>query len=525
MKKCPYCGTLAEVDNLFCTECGKPFPQVLECPHCGASISVDDSFCCSCGKKVDEQPASGISKSLQKKCPHCGTSVSNDDTFCQNCGIKIEEESLHVNMDTQYDAGASSDDDVRIKENDNSLDIESELVSYSEANTDNTFSSYMYNKILYILFAFALIGGIWFCYNTFFKHSPAIDSSVELASLAEYKDKNVKYIISDYDNHVISPGEFEFEAQLIDAENNIYTKTYKIAISNKKVILSDGDYEYFGEVHDNMIIEVSYAYNDDIHYHIILSPTNREGTEWKGEYQSNAKHHNIVLKQKSASILSANMLQKITDASKKQIDNQTEEEDKNELTNNLSWLQGHWVYDVDLSTDRHYRIHVLIAGSRISQYRKNPSESTNPSFTIEDGKINAQYEPGILTYYIIDPARQSISIDDGRRWMYKLGTDEEIRHRAGFESEETFFIKITNQLFRSNDGNEIRFDKNRRVYFNDVYAGTIEIETLEKVKAIVRYSGGDCEEGKLEIDTDLMTKNYLMVMKIPFDHFYSQVRD
>lgn len=189
------------------------------------------------------------------------------------------------------------------------------------------------------------------------------------------------------------------------------------------------------------------------------------------------------------------------------------------------WLQGHWIYDVDISTNKHHRIHVVIEGNRIIQYRNDPSESTNPTFTIEDGKIYARYEQSLLTVYIIDPERQAISIDDGKRWMYKLGTDEEIRHRVGFESEDVFFTKIANQLFRSKDGNEIRFDENRKVYINGVYAGTLEIETLEKTKVIVEYSGGECEEGKLEISTDLMTRNFLAVTKIPFDNFYDQIRD
>ena len=91
MKKCPYCGMQNEDENLFCTECGKPIPQGRVCPHCGASVNDDDAFCSNCGKKVDEQPASDTSKSLQKICPHCGAPINEGDVFCSECGKKIDE--------------------------------------------------------------------------------------------------------------------------------------------------------------------------------------------------------------------------------------------------------------------------------------------------------------------------------------------------------------------------------------------------------------------------------------------------
>lgn len=175
------------------------------------------------------------------------------------------------------------------------------------------------------------------------------------------------------------------------------------------------------------------------------------------------------------------------------------------------WLQGHWVYDIDLSTDNHYRIHVVIEGNRISQYRNNPSESTNPTFVIEDGEIQTQYEAGVMTTYPIDLVKHAIVVEKGRKWMYKLGSDEEIRHRVGFENENTFFIKIANQVFRNKEGKEIRFDSNKNVYIDGVYAGTLSIEELKRTEAIVRYSGGECGEGKLEISTNLMTRNFLFI--------------
>lgn len=184
------------------------------------------------------------------------------------------------------------------------------------------------------------------------------------------------------------------------------------------------------------------------------------------------------------------------------------------------WLQGHWVYDIDVFTEIHDRIHVVIKGNRIRQYRNDPSESANPTFVIEYGEIRTQYKAGKTTTYSIDPVRHAISYK-GRGWMYKLGSDEEIKHRVGFENENVFFIKIANQVFRNQEGEEIRIDDSRKVYFDDVYAGTLSIVKLEKVKAIVTYSGGDCGEGKFEIRCDLMTRNFLQI--ITHNNFYHQI--
>ena len=63
------------------------------------------------------------------------------------------------------------------------------------------------------------------------------------------------------------------------------------------------------------------------------------------------------------------------------------------------WLQGHWVYDIDVFTEIHDRIHVVIKGNRIRQYRNDPSESANPTFVIEYGEIRTQYKAGKTTTY------------------------------------------------------------------------------------------------------------------------------
>lgn len=89
MKKCPYCGAQMSDDSLFCTECGKPFPQSNVCPHCGASMNEGDTFCQNCGKKLNELP-SNVTDSTLRKCHFCGAEINDGDAFCGNCGANLQ---------------------------------------------------------------------------------------------------------------------------------------------------------------------------------------------------------------------------------------------------------------------------------------------------------------------------------------------------------------------------------------------------------------------------------------------------
>ncbi|WP_296811940.1 zinc ribbon domain-containing protein [uncultured Methanobrevibacter sp.] len=51
-KYCQNCGTVADLSDRFCTNCGAKFEVELKCPNCGASVGSDDSFCTNCGIKL-----------------------------------------------------------------------------------------------------------------------------------------------------------------------------------------------------------------------------------------------------------------------------------------------------------------------------------------------------------------------------------------------------------------------------------------------------------------------------------------
>ena len=96
MKECPNCHAQIEDDSLFCTECGKPFPQGNTCPHCGTQMNEGDPFCQNCGKKLDEESVANA----DSKCPNCGSPLNDGDLFCQNCGKKLNEENV-ANADSK----------------------------------------------------------------------------------------------------------------------------------------------------------------------------------------------------------------------------------------------------------------------------------------------------------------------------------------------------------------------------------------------------------------------------------------
>jgi predicted RNA-binding Zn-ribbon protein involved in translation (DUF1610 family) len=54
---CPNCGSIAQVDDAFCSSCGQSLENVKinehTCPECGGPIQADDAFCAKCGMELD----------------------------------------------------------------------------------------------------------------------------------------------------------------------------------------------------------------------------------------------------------------------------------------------------------------------------------------------------------------------------------------------------------------------------------------------------------------------------------------
>ena len=464
MKQCPNCGAQINDDSHFCTECGKPIPQGSICPHCGASVNDGDFFCQSCGKRINE---------LQSESPSYEPIINDEE---KKSGFKKY---------LPYIIGAF---------------VLFMIIGYFSSNESNNTSSN---------------GSV---------EAQVIDSvdnvsAKELTKGADYTESDIEAAIKDmYDEVFGSDESFEIDEK--------YTSSDYKTLDAKAAEVADGDL-YIDANH--------WIQGQDCDKPSMSVISIKKESDNKAVAKVRIKQFQdsddtslvklILLYENGKWVVDdfISIMDGGEEYSEKSYLKDYINEAQSKPKEDYSWLQGHWVYDVDVTTDRSYRIHVVIEGNRIIQYKNNRSESTNPTFTIENGEIRAQFYKDLETTYKIDPIKQSIDLGDGWRWMYKLGSDEEIRHRVGFETENTFFIKIANQLFRNREGNEIRFDENRKVYFNDIYAGTLSIVKLERKKATVNYSGGEFGEGIFDVYTDFMTSNFLMIDK-PSDGTYSRVR-
>ena len=110
----------------------------------------------------------------------------------------------------------------------------------------------------------------------------------------------------------------------------------------------------------------------------------------------------------------------------------------------------------------------------------------------------------------IDFTNKRLDYGDGN-WMLKLGSREEILNRTTFDNAEIVRYKLSNQTYANEDNHTISFDSEGNVYRDGKYAGPIAIEIKNKREAIIRYSGGDCGEGELQINASTTGDNYIFV--------------
>jgi len=59
VKKCPACGENMEMEDTFCTNCGKPYVEkranLKQCPACGKDVKLDAAFCTHCGNSFGDK--------------------------------------------------------------------------------------------------------------------------------------------------------------------------------------------------------------------------------------------------------------------------------------------------------------------------------------------------------------------------------------------------------------------------------------------------------------------------------------
>ena len=111
--ECPYCGTVNELEAMFCASCGKPIGKT-SCPNCGAEVDPDADFCEICHHYIRKDVCSFCGAHLTGKeafCPECGNPrggivcptchTLNDFSFCKQCGTPLTEEARQLLAELQ----------------------------------------------------------------------------------------------------------------------------------------------------------------------------------------------------------------------------------------------------------------------------------------------------------------------------------------------------------------------------------------------------------------------------------------
>lgn len=102
--QCPYCGTMNELEAIYCASCGQPIGKTT-CPNCGAELDADADFCEVCRHYIRKDVCSFCGAHLsghEAFCPECGSPrggivcpvchTLNDFAFCKQCGTPLTDE-------------------------------------------------------------------------------------------------------------------------------------------------------------------------------------------------------------------------------------------------------------------------------------------------------------------------------------------------------------------------------------------------------------------------------------------------
>lgn len=345
-----------------------------QCPNCGARIDDDSRFCAECGKEIPQGTV----------CPHCGASMNDGDVFCQNCGKKPTDTPIEANE------------------------------AVYEGEKKSGFKKYL----PYIIGAVVVLAIIGYFNSKDSKgggdaQTVAVDTmavdSVASADEAPSGDKN--RVIANYDEGMIYQGEYVFDAVLTDAalEKNNSTFTIKIDGNNVSIPIDDGK-TMTGHIYgDDLGIEVGYDYGDDLHYTSMrLTPNDKEGKEWVGEYHPTGILFNVVMKLKEC--------KQQGEAIKATKEREAESNDEAEEERNLDWLQGHWVY-----RNSNIEAHLIIHELTITQYSSLNPTPTVYTYKIDDNEIMAIPIANDGTDFVVKLDMHNLRIDYGDgNWMHKV---------------------------------------------------------------------------------------------------------
>ena len=464
MKTCPYCGNQNSDDSLFCTECGKSFPQGAVCPHCGAGIS-------------------------------------DDDAFCQNCGKKIAEDPMPTSTEPPHDADASNDDvEVQINETD-----ETEELNYSVEDETRSWR----DKILYILGAIVIVGVLGVCLWNYYSSSQRAERNIALEKVRQDSIEHVKqmerakqdsiYKVQQEEKEFLQ--KFYIKVDILSWEElEIYVR--KNITKNALQELLDG-YDY--ECSDENCLALwmfSYEAGGDCDKLIdrkieqesenTFLVTNTWGYEHDSSFKTNYKVRLGIIKSEGSYKIDS--IEKVYSEEKQQ-NNESE-------TDDLSWLQGHWIYE-----EGNYKSHLEISGNTIKTYSNMNSSPEIATFTIDGDELIAKAK-GMATVVKIDLKNHRLDWGDGH-WMHKVSSsssqsysnttsssNSQQRQRP-FTDGQDIMARLYNQRFRHSSGLEIRIDGYGRIEIDGDAAGVLSVLQYNSESALLRYGNGMYGEGKI----------------------------
>lgn len=215
--------------------------DVKYCPTCGAEIIIGNKFCTKCGS---------VRKGTEKYCSHCGTPFDGELT-------------------------------------------NERVIFIGEPKT-------LFKKYLpYIIGAFALLAIIGF-YGSKDSKGSDTKSQTEVTDSVATDNNSDKSVIADYDDSKVYSGEFVFDAVLtVSATLEKSNTTMTMIIDGDNVSFPSDEFTMKGDIDNELKIEAHYDYGDGLHFQwVSLTPNSKDGTDWKGELQTNAFHYDVVMKLK-----------------------------------------------------------------------------------------------------------------------------------------------------------------------------------------------------------------------------------
>ena len=556
MKICSNCGNQINDGDLFCTECGKPVPQGRVCPHCGVGISDDDVFCINCGKKLDEESIPMTTESSQRKCHDCGTLLDLDDVFCPNCGIKlliepspsanhsyedadvtrsgectediiVENKSMKVSG--SYEVSQSeltpTSDNVLVSESEDKTDLKSPTITgseeyYQEIEYNEEYGYGFDNetqarsgKYLYSIGIIVIICVVGACMWSYYSSSQRAEREIALADSLDQAHKDSILLARKRER------EKQDSLSMIQEEEKLFLEKFYKSLDDCRLWEEKDEYvrmnvtsnalqtlrnEYDYECSDGDCLAIWLFYSDGNDMDKLISRkiepisdglflvTSTWGySEGSATIDSYRVKIGIVMNGESYKISS---IEKMYPEGKKQGNKPN--------TDDLTWLQGHWVYE-----QGHYKAHIKISGNIIQTYSsKNPSPEI-ATFTIEGDELVANTR-GIATAVKIDFVKHKIDWGEGQ-WMHKVssGTEQYYSSSDGalnsqqrqrpFTDGQDIMARLYNQRFKHSSGLEIRIDGMGRIEINGDPAGALSVLSYDSESALLRYGNGIYGVGKV----------------------------